>query len=140
MGGNSTDYIYGEDGNDTITGSGGNDIITGGLGFDFADGGAGNDSFYFVENDTFTGGSGADTFIFFDGAEQRNNTITDFSQSEGDKVQIYDIQGQLEYSITTQGNNTTVEFTREGSTNDFTITDFNGVLDIFNVGNDWFIA
>ena len=39
---------------------------------------------------TLTGGSGADTFVFRHG-ETGSDTITDFSTTDGDKIDIHDI-------------------------------------------------
>lgn len=67
-GGSKNDWICGLAGNDTILGRAGNDTLIGGQG-----------------NDTLTGGNNADSFKFIlptDG----NDTITDFSVSQGDKL------------------------------------------------------
>ena len=61
--------LYGGLGDDVIIGGDGDDIITGGQG-----------------NDLLTGGGGADTFVFR--ANHDHNTITDFSTSDGDILQL----------------------------------------------------
>ena len=57
-------------GNDTLTGTSGNDLLQGGQG-----------------NDTLTGGTGADLFRFIKG-ELGADTVTDFSKSAGDKLDL----------------------------------------------------
>ncbi len=78
------DRLYGNGGDDTIDGGSGNDLIYGNAGNDRIIGGAGAD--------TLTGGSGADLFIFRTLAE-RGDKITDFSVSQGDKIQLTGIFG-----------------------------------------------
>ena len=86
---NDTVFFNGNDGDDILDGSaadtsivasGGNgdDILIGGSGSDILDGGPGND--------TLTGGPGADTFVFATG--YNSDTITDFSQTDGDKIDL----------------------------------------------------
>ena len=64
-------------GNDTLTGTSGNDILQGGQG-----------------NDNLTGGLGADIFRFIKG-ELGLDTVTDFSKTQGDKI---DLSGILQGS------------------------------------------
>ena len=62
--------LFGDKGDDNLIGLQGNDIILGAAG-----------------NDTLTGNTGTDTFVFlspYDGSD----SITDFNQEEGDKIQI----------------------------------------------------
>lgn len=56
------DSLFGDAGNDMLNGGVGNDFLFGGLGNDTLVGGAGSDTFY------FTGGSGKDTVLQFEGA------------------------------------------------------------------------
>ena len=83
------DFIFvfnGGEGNDTLIGDAANDVLQGFGGNDSLDGGAGNDTLDgLFGNDTLTGGTGADTFklLMFD-----NDTITDFSHSQGDKIMV----------------------------------------------------
>ena len=73
------DTIIGGADNDRLFGSGGDDILNGGDGEDTLQGGSGAD--------TLTGGSKADVFKFAlmtDGTD----IITDFSSTEGDKIQV----------------------------------------------------
>lgn len=61
--------LTGGDGNDRLYGAGGNDVLAGGDG-----------------RDVLTGGSGADTFLFWSVAGTVGDVITDFSRTEGDKL------------------------------------------------------
>ncbi|MGM4961962.1 T1SS-143 repeat domain-containing protein [Tardiphaga sp. 1201_B9_N1_1] len=70
------DTLTGSTSNDTIYGGGGNDTIIGGIG-----------------NDTLSGGSGADTFKFAETGASNVDSILDFSNGEGDKI---DISGLLD--------------------------------------------
>ncbi|MCC5620326.1 hypothetical protein [Nostoc sp. CHAB 5715] len=77
------DIIDGKAGNDTIDGKAGNDLLEGGAGNDILIGGAGND--------TLVGGIGADRFLYdtnarFDSSAVGLDTISDFKQSQGDKI------------------------------------------------------
>ncbi len=86
--------ILGTDAADTIHGGGGNDVIHGGAGDDVIHGGAGDDLIYGgTGNDTLTGGAGADTFAWKAGDMGGTDTITDFNQSEGDKLRFEDLFG-----------------------------------------------
>jgi Ca2+-binding RTX toxin-like protein len=71
--GSGNDIIFGQEGNDTINAGAGNDIISGGSG-----------------NNTLTGGAGADTFLFIKGATG-HDTITDYSNTQNDKLDISDL-------------------------------------------------
>lgn len=75
--GAGNDIVYGQEGNDVILGGEGNDILSGGTGNDILSGGTGNN--------TLTGGAGADTFTL---SAQANDTVKDYSQTDGDKVDI----------------------------------------------------
>jgi Ca2+-binding RTX toxin-like protein len=75
-GGEGDDRLYGDAGNDTLTGGNGQDWLVGGDGDDVLSGGFGNDQ--------LTGGLGMDTFVLTPGENQ--DTITDFSLGEGDKL------------------------------------------------------
>ena len=73
-------------GNDTIDGGGGNDIIFGQEGNDIIKGGAGNDILSGgTGHNILAGGTGADTFVVSQGG---HDTILDYHQTEGDKVDI----------------------------------------------------
>jgi Ca2+-binding RTX toxin-like protein len=90
----SHEIIAGSSGSDFINGGEGNDVISGGDGNDMLDGGLGDDH--------LTGGSGADTFK----VAQGNDTITDYSQTDGDVVDIghvYEPGDHLEVSANPDG-------------------------------------
>jgi Ca2+-binding RTX toxin-like protein len=92
-------------GSDTLLGAGGNDTLFGGVGTDRLTGGAGSD--------VLSGGFEADTFIFLAGSESNanlNDRITDFSRSEGDRI---DLSG-IDASTWSSGNQA---FTFIGSSN-----------------------
>jgi hypothetical protein len=76
----NSNQLVGDDGDNIIRGSEGNDTITGNQG-----------------DDTLSGGLGSDTFIYSNN-NNGNDTITDFSLSENDKLDISDLvdyqQGQ----------------------------------------------
>jgi len=79
----SDDVINAQGGSDRINGLSGDDILRGGQGDDRLTGGSGNDQ--------LTGDAGADQFIFDSGRAfaRRDlgiNTLTDFSQVDGDKI------------------------------------------------------
>ena len=71
------DIITGNGGNNTLEGQGGNDVLSGNGG-----------------NDTLTGGTGSDIFVFEVGVADgntpptNNDTITDFSHSDGDRIDL----------------------------------------------------
>ncbi len=83
IGGNSNDRLNGGKGKDTLNGGRGKDILLGGSGRDRLNGGVGNDE--------LTGGPSIDQFIFDSNKRFRRNdigidTITDFSQTQGDII------------------------------------------------------
>ena len=93
-GGDGADTLRGEAGNDTLYGGAGNDRLEGGAGADQLFGGLGNDILAGgAGRDVLTGGKGADLFLFTargdSGADARTrDTITDFSQKSGDKIDL----------------------------------------------------
>ncbi len=99
------DWIFGGEGADTLEGGEGDDVLFGGEGNDTLDGGAGEDTLIGGEgDDTLTGGAGADTFVF--GEDSGNDTITDFSLTDGDKIDLATLSQtvtweQLQSKITT---------------------------------------
>lgn len=91
------DTLAGFGGNDTIDGLDGNDTLLGGKGKDVLIGNLGAD--------TLTGGLGADRFVFKADAESAvsaSDTITDFSQAQGDRI---DISALADAPISFLGNN-----------------------------------
>lgn len=98
-------FINGNIGNDTVTGGTGGDTLLGGQGDDVIVAGGGAD---FLSGDrgtdTLTGGSGADTFHGFAG--MGFDVVTDFSATEGDKVQI---DPGTTYNLIQAGSDTVVD-------------------------------
>ncbi|HOS15311.1 MAG TPA: VWA domain-containing protein, partial [Smithella sp.] len=86
--GAGNDIVYGQEGNDIIYGGEGNDILSGGSGNDILSGGTGSN--------TLTGGAGADTFTL---SAQANDTVKDYSQTDGDKVDISAILDVADESV-----------------------------------------
>ncbi|MCT7665494.1 calcium-binding protein [Shinella kummerowiae] len=90
QGSNGENTLHGRLGNDTLQGRGGNDILSGGYGDDILTGGEGADKLY--------GGAGADTFVFQWQEHSDLNardTIYDFSQSQGDKIDLKAIDARV---------------------------------------------
>ena len=80
-GGSGNDVLIGGNGDETLDGIDDDNILTGGAGDDTLNGVSGNDS--------LTGGAGADKFVLDQTAVAADtDTITDFSSSDGDRVQI----------------------------------------------------
>jgi Ca2+-binding RTX toxin-like protein len=104
---------------DILRGGDGDDILTGGTGDDQLFGGAGDD--------TMTGGEGADTFVWQQGddgtgAAPASDTITDFSATEGDVLDISDLlQGEESNDLTSymsvaeSGSDVVIDITPTGS-------------------------
>jgi VCBS repeat-containing protein len=103
---NGDDTLYGGAGNDTINGGNGNDTIYGGSGGDGLGGGGDIDKLFGGSgSDTITGGNandiliggygadnlngsnGADTFFYL-GQKDTGDTISGFSQAEGDRIKF----------------------------------------------------
>ncbi|MDI1228251.1 MAG: Ig-like domain-containing protein [bacterium] len=93
IGGSDNDTLDGGVGNDTLEGGTGSDILFGGDGNDVFNGGSGNDILISGKGaDVLTGGSGVNTYIFTaDTAYSGVDTITDFSKSGGDKLDLNDL-------------------------------------------------
>jgi serralysin len=90
-GGNGDDRLSGGNGNDTLLGGSGNDTLIGGGHDDYLTGGRGRD--------TLTGGTGADSFIFrnvLDSVSEARDKITDFSRSQGDKINLNTIDARTD--------------------------------------------
>ena len=92
-GGDGNDSILGNVGADSLYGGAGNDYLSGGKNSDYLSGGKGNDTLWggTGDNDTLIGGAGADTFIYKPG--EGGITITDYSNSQGDILQILKADG-----------------------------------------------
>jgi VCBS repeat-containing protein len=95
IGTSRSDMLRAADSGQTLIGVGGNDVLIGGRGNDVLISGGGND--------VLTGGTGADTFKYValidspKSVATAADTITDFSKSQGDKV---DLSGILTSSST----------------------------------------
>ena len=91
-GGNDSDRLFASSGNDLLIGRSGNDILLGGDGDDTLEGGIGRDRLNGgAGNDQLTGGGSIDRFIFntneeFQAEDFGIDTITDFSQTQGDII------------------------------------------------------
>ena len=83
-------------GSSTLLGDDGNDTLIGGKSSETLNGGAGNDHLTGAQGqDLLTGGTGADSFIFkktADSAPAAPDTITDFSHSDGDRIDLSKIK------------------------------------------------
>lgn len=120
--------LVGDAGDNALTGTAGNDVIAGGLG-----------------NDVLTGGGGTDVFVFGLGANDGQDTITDFDQATGvlafkdvlasaaSKVDAIDalIAGMADDGAV----GTRVDFTN-GASIDFTSIAFSGQLSIADLLHD----
>ena len=98
--------LNGGEGADQLVGGDGNDVLIGGAGTDIYNGGAGNDILIagpeagYGDMELMTGGAGADTFIFswVDPALINSRNVFDFSSTEGDKIDISGVLGDLQAS------------------------------------------
>ncbi len=111
------DLIDGRSGSDVIRGRAGDDILYGRNGYDRLFGGSGNDRLYgesgndelrgATGRDILGGGRGADDFVFASAAEiggtptnRSRDRITDFSQGDGDRIDL----GRIDADATRSGN------------------------------------
>ena len=93
--------IHGGHGADSISGDQGNDALHGGWGNDTIDGGAGNDRLH--------GGNNADNFVF--ASDHGHDTITDFSESEGDRISLDGVTDfDTQVTVEDAGEDATVEW------------------------------
>ncbi|MBF0214175.1 MAG: hypothetical protein HQM00_11550 [Magnetococcales bacterium] len=82
----ANNILRGDSGNDTLYGGSGNDTLYGGSGNDKMIGGSGNDKIIGESGqDRLSGGTGVDLFKFTQRSDG-NDTITDFSSTQGDKL------------------------------------------------------
>jgi len=89
LGGTGNDVLNGSGGDDELYGESGDDRLVGGEGSDMLDGGAGADR--------LIGGAGADKFVFAmagDSAAGARDTIVDFSQADGDRIDLSPLDAQ----------------------------------------------
>ncbi|PTO87139.1 hypothetical protein CWN98_11435 [Vibrio splendidus] len=85
-GANATDLTAGS-GNDRLEGGAGDDTLVGGDGNDTLIGGGGSD--------ILTGGDGMDLFVWLNIEDGVEDTITDFSLSEGDQIDLREVLPEL---------------------------------------------
>ncbi|MEZ9717423.1 cadherin-like domain-containing protein, partial [Vibrio cyclitrophicus] len=85
-GANNTDLTAGS-GNDRLEGGTGDDTLVGGEGNDTLIGGGGSD--------ILTGGDGMDSFVWLNIEDGVEDTITDFSLSEGDQIDLREVLPEL---------------------------------------------
>ncbi len=85
-GGDGNDILRGKDGDDYLFGDAGNDQLFGDAGNDVLDGGPGDDDLW--------GGPGSDIFVFWGGTIVGNDTIHDFSGSDGENDRL-DLAGRF---------------------------------------------
>lgn len=124
--------ITGDGDDNTLNGTNGNDTIFGLAGNDTIDGGGGDDNIYGdIGSDTLTGGLGLDRFTFetataFTGVD----TVTDFSISDGDKINLTDILDSFDMlqdsiddfvSLSVNSGNTTLSVDRDGTGSTYTM-------------------
>lgn len=109
-GGGGSDFILGNQGDDIIDGGTGRDVLYGGRGNDTMFGGSGFD---FLSGDfgadTLSGNKGADTFYFNARTATEVDTITDFSDEDGDKILLDGFAGAGSAVATTGGTNIMVD-------------------------------
>jgi len=104
------DIVYGNLGSDTCDGGAGDDLVRGGQQDDVLTGGAGDDWLSGDrDSDTITGGAGADVFHTFGDAGL--DRVTDFSQAEGDRVQL---DPGTQYTVAQVGADTVITMTGGG--------------------------
>ncbi len=102
-GGAGDDLLISGSGNDVLLGGAGNDTLQGGAGADVLNGGTGNDILIGgLGRDVLTGGPGADVFRFLSTDDLPAphgrvgpETITDFSQAEGDRIDLSAIDADV---------------------------------------------
>lgn len=104
------DIVYGNLGADTCDGGAGDDLIRGGQQDDVLSGGGGDDWLSGDrDSDTLAGGGGADIFHTF--GDAGSDRVTDFSQADGDRVQL---DPGTHYTVAQVGSDTVVNMTGGG--------------------------
>ncbi|HEX4177253.1 MAG TPA: GDSL-type esterase/lipase family protein, partial [Rhizomicrobium sp.] len=112
-----TNTVIGTEANDLLIANGQGDTLSGGGGDDRLVSGAGND--------TLTGGTGADQFVFTPASG--HGTITDFSHTDADHIELDGFTGLTQFSqlashITTSGTTATIDLSSFGSHTMITLT------------------
>ncbi|HBR69618.1 MAG TPA: hypothetical protein DEA55_09610 [Rhodospirillaceae bacterium] len=103
------DILYGMEGNDKLYGEAGNDVLVGSFGADTLTGGTGADRFMITAYDTIGG----------------RDTITDFSRSQGDILDLSDILSGNDVNVLQNSINSFV-FARNSGTNTILSVDVDG--------------
>ncbi|MGD9507662.1 MAG: calcium-binding protein [Geminicoccaceae bacterium] len=159
------DDVFGDEGDDEIDGGAGNDDLQGGFGDDHVRGGAGNDYVGGDEGDDvlegnagnddldghlgvdiMTGGTGADDFFLRPGDSGtrlgERDVITDFSQAQGDRLEVYFFDPQLEFIGTAafsaadqvryvqSSGSTFVQFSTDADTSPEMVVELTGTIDL----------
>lgn len=122
----SIENLIGSSYNDTLTGDAKANLLEGGLGNDILIGGAGTDTLIGgLGADILTGGLDADIFKFMaNGLDHNSDHITDFSKTQGDKIDIKDLL--IGYDTVTKAITDFVEFSTS-STNTLIKVDRDGM-------------
>ena len=122
----SIENLIGSSYNDTLTGDAKANLLEGGLGNDILIGGAGTDTLIGgLGADILTGGLDADIFKFMaNGLDHNSDHITDFSKTQGDKIDIKDLL--IGYDTVTKAIADFVEFSTS-STNTLIKVDRDGL-------------
>ena len=123
VGSSFADTLTGDDGVNSLRGHGGDDTLRGGGGRDYLVGEQGKD--------TLWGEGGNDSFVFepggSSGLKAQADTIKDFSEAEGDRIDLSGLDGTLEFigdaqfshghelRVTTSGGNTYVAINLTGA-------------------------
>ena len=126
----ANDNLLGLGGDDAIKGDGGDNWLFGGTDDDMLNGGPGNDWLFGGSgNDKLTGSAGTDLYVF-NQANFGNDTITDFTEAQGDQI---DLRGlQLSYddlSFSQSGMSTVISIGSD------TITVANTIVTNFDIGD-----
>ena len=117
IGGNKDDILNGGAGSDTLDGGNGADSIFGGDGDDLLLGGNGGDTLRGgTGNDTLIGGTGKNIFVY----ESGDDVITDFSESNSNRIQLLNDTITTNYEIS--GNDLIFDF----SGGSLTVKDYDG--------------
>ncbi len=117
-GGFGSDTLYGGQSDDTLFGDEGNDMLFGNLGDDTLVGGGGDD--------TLTGGGGADTFRM---EASGHDTITDFNQGAGDRIDLRFTGFETLSELTVSQGSGANHYVVEGDADSNGVIDFH--LDVF---------
>jgi hypothetical protein len=129
-GGDGDDFLIGSARAELLLGGDGDDTLVGGGGRDTLDGGAGDDWIFLTSEATAHGGAGADTFVIvapttLGDAGALLGTITDFQESEGDRL----MTGKGDIVIVPPRTDAGATFTAEGDQKVEVDVDGDGTVD-----------